>query len=250
VSGSAPAPAPVIRLADVDSTNAYCQREAAALPCPCVVLADRQTAGRGRQGRTWHSPGGENLYVSILLPLAGRDDCIGALPMIAAVAGLDAMRAVGLDSAWIKWPNDLLVADRKLMGVLIETTLLRGRGELAIVGIGINLDLPPDELAQIDRPATSIATELGHPVERGDILAPLLASLFTLWDSLPAGQAALVERWAATSRLTCRDVTIDLPDGTLSGTVTGFAPDGALRLRLPDATTRDIQAGDVHLHRP
>jgi BirA family biotin operon repressor/biotin-[acetyl-CoA-carboxylase] ligase len=244
-----PAPAPVIRLAEVDSTNAYCQREAAALPCPCVVLADRQTAGRGRQGRSWLSPGGENLYLSILVPLAGRESCLGALPMVAAVAGLDALRQVGLNDAWIKWPNDLLVDDRKLMGVLIETTSVKGRGELAIVGIGINLDLSAEELARIDRPATSVAAELGEPVERGVVLAPLLTSFFAHWQVLPEGQAALAQRWSATSRLTGREITVDLPTESLSGTVTGFATDGALLLRLADGSTRPIQAGDVHLRR-
>lgn len=243
-----PAPAPIIHLRTVDSTNAYCQRRAQELPCPCVVLADEQTAGRGRQGRSWHSPDGENLYLSILLPLPQADSHLPALPMAAALAGLDALTAVGVTGAWIKWPNDLLIENRKIMGVLIETCRGRGSRELAVVGIGMNLDMSAADLAAIDRPATSVRAEAGRDVERAELLQALIAAFFAAWEQAQTGGAAALQpRWSAASRLLGRSVQVELPNETLSGTVTAFATDGSLCLRLRDGSDRRVQAGDVHL---
>jgi BirA family biotin operon repressor/biotin-[acetyl-CoA-carboxylase] ligase len=232
----------------LDSTNRYLLDAAATLPSGTLVAADTQTAGRGRQGRAWVSPPGVNLYASLLLKPPELTAPPTILTQAASLAICDTVRAAGVAGAWIKWPNDVLVEQRKLAGVLTECRLTAGVPDALVIGMGVNLNMNATALAAIGQPATSVAAETGRPVERTAFCQALrdrlLANLATL---AGAGPAALHARWVAASRLPGQTVIVTLPTGPVSGTVVALAADGALHLRLADGALRVCQAGEVSL---
>jgi BirA family biotin operon repressor/biotin-[acetyl-CoA-carboxylase] ligase len=172
--------APVVALESVDSTNEEVRRRAAAgAPEGLVVVADSQTAGRGRRGHTWHSPPGAGVYLSLLLrPKVPAAEAV-ALPLRAGLATCRALRALGLEPV-LKWPNDVLVGGRKVAGILVESVTGReGLVDVAVVGIGVNVAAHPMP-ADIAHTATSIESALGRPVPRADLAARLLRALGSL----------------------------------------------------------------------
>ena len=138
-----PALRPLLRrvtvLEEVDSTNRYLDRMAPAERHGHAVLADRQTAGRGRRDRRWHSPAGGNLYFSLGWRFRRADLPFSTLPLLAAVAAAEALRRFGLERHGIKWPNDILVEGKKLAGILVETRGLDPGAPHFVVGIGVNV---------------------------------------------------------------------------------------------------------------
>jgi len=240
---------PDIRWLDsVDSTNRYLLDAAAHLPSGTIVAADTQTAGRGRQGRRWSSPPGVNLYTSILLKPPAATAPAAILTQAASLAIRDTVRAAGVPQAWIKWPNDVLVEQRKLAGVLTECRLAGGHPEALVIGMGVNLNMSTAALAAIGQPATSLAVETGQPVNREAFCQQLHTRLLANLEELAtAGTTALHARWVAASRLPGQLVTLVLPGGDVCGTVTDFGYDGSLFLRLADGSTRAYHAGEVSL---
>jgi BirA family transcriptional regulator, biotin operon repressor / biotin---[acetyl-CoA-carboxylase] ligase len=228
--------------------------EAAALaragaPHGTVVTADRQESGRGRQGRVWHSPAGANLYLSIVLrpPLPPRR--VPPITLAAGVAVCDAVNATGV-AASLKWPNDVLIGDRKVAGILTEMST-RGAGEAAevehvILGIGVNVNLAPsdipDELAAI---ATSLAIARGAPLDRAAFTADLLARLDGWLERFFAGGvSAIAPAWLERAALAGRRVRTA---AGVEGTPVGLDPDGALRVVDADGAEHRVVAGDVAL---
>jgi BirA family biotin operon repressor/biotin-[acetyl-CoA-carboxylase] ligase len=234
------------------------------------LRAERQTAGRGRQGRDWVSPPG-NLYASTLVRLRPTDPAPATLALVAAVALEEVVRAylssrhpsegwglvqrnptssAGPSFRWgdgivgrglyLKWPNDLLLDGAKLSGILLERA-----GDAVVIGIGVNLAHHPQGL---DRPTTSLAAH-GVVIEPGDFLATL-AEAFARWLTRWRGEGLGVVRdqWLARAHPRGTALTARLPDGsTLDGLFDGMDADGALILRLADGTARVIHAGDVFL---
>ena len=259
----------VRRFASIDSTNRYLLDEArAGAPEGVVAVADHQTAGRGRLGRTWEAPAGANLLLSVLLRphldpdrrhLATAAVALAARDAIGAVDGTGDRRATATrDAVGIKWPNDLVVPDgRKLAGVLAEADLASaatGVPAPVVVGIGINVnwpvadeDLPPDLRGR----ATSLRQVWGTAVDREALLAALLGAL--------APRVAALSTGAGRSRLTTdlrsacttlgTTVRVDLPDGSFTGTATAVTDDGHLVVDV-GGTPRTVLAGDVVHLRP
>jgi BirA family biotin operon repressor/biotin-[acetyl-CoA-carboxylase] ligase len=207
------------------------------------LRAERQTAGKGRQGRGWESPAG-NLYASTLVRLRGGDPPAATLALVAAVALEEVVRAALPESRRaalsLKWPNDLLIAGAKLSGILLE----RG-GDWVVVGIGVNIAHHP-ELA--DRAATSLHVE-GAVADVADFaqgLAEMLAAWLHIWRT--QGLAAVAARWRERAHPPGTALTARLPDGSMvTGTFDTLANDGALLIRLADGGVRAIHAGDVFL---
>lgn len=205
-------------------------------------VADQQTGGRGRQGRTWHSPPGENVYLSLLLRLRLAPEALAPLSLVAGLAVADAVeRHLDPGRAKIKWPNDLLVDGRKLAGILVETTL-RGEEAVVVIGVGINvltLDFGPGPYR---RPPTSLALEGARP-SRESVAADLLAALGRRLNTY--GRDGWSE--ALAHDLEVRDALrgdrVRLDDGR-EGRADGFGPDGALRLVTPEGTI-DVRSGEV-----
>jgi len=221
-----------------------------------VVLADEQTGGRGRSGRTWFSPERLGLWVSVLHETALPAEKLAPLSVAAAVSVASALRGeTGLDVK-VKWPNDLLVGGRKLGGFLVELVQTAGGDVQSVVlGVGLNVGIRegdlPDDLAGT---ATSLAIELDRPVRRLDVLRIVLPALERCLESYELECiAGFRERWRELSSTLGREVTI--APGTaggasgplFTGTVTGLAESGALVIRFASGGTREIWFGDVTL---
>jgi BirA family biotin operon repressor/biotin-[acetyl-CoA-carboxylase] ligase len=232
-----------------DSTSDLATARArAGAPHGLVVAADAQIAGRGRLGRSWHSPPGESLYISLLLRPTRPANEIPPLTLLAGAAVADAVAPLGVTPR-LKWPNDVQLigpdgARRKLCGILTEMATAGARVEHVVVGIGINVNgvaFPP-ELA--DR-ATSLRAALGRPVDRTALLAAVLAAFEPRYAAFERrGPAAAVEGFDAYAVLPdrCRVTTAGEP---LEGVALGVDPDGALRLRDDAGQIHRVISGEL-----
>jgi len=240
---------------EVGSTNDVADRAAAdGAPAGTAIVAGAQRAGRGRLGRSWFSPPGAGLYVSVIVrpdrptsPVASSGAASGfsTLTLVAGVALAEALRTISGLPVAIKWPNDLVVARRKLCGILAESAA-GGQGiRYVILGFGINLRTAayPPELA--DR-ATSLEGELGRPVDRGVVLASTLASLDAAFEEARAGGlGAILGRWRALSPSSVgARVRWNGPAGAMGGITQGIDDDGALLVDAGGRRERVI-AGEV-----
>lgn len=244
----------VVVVARTTSTNTELVEQASADPAAwphlSALLADEQTAGKGRLGRHWQAPPGASLALSVLLrpgqlPGGLPIGAFGWLPLIAGVAMKRAVTAQGVTGAELKWPNDVLIDGRKVCGILAE---LLPDSTGVVVGAGVNLTIPADQLPTPT--ATSLVLEgVEHP-DTDALIADYLTTLGTLsyelanagGDAEAAGIRSLVERECATVG---RDVRLELPDGTTRTTrATGLDEAGRLMV-VTDAGPTAISAGDV-----
>ncbi len=246
-------------LDEVDSTN----REACSLardlaPSGTVVVADVQTAGRGRHGRSWFSPRGLHLYCSLIvhqpttLPVA---TWLSFLPVVAGLAAVQAVRDVSGLSVSLKWPNDVMIEDRKAGGILCETTKAKEGDTIAVVGIGLNVNGPRDTFPpDIRSTATTLEAEAGHPVERIPLLAALLNAIERQLDRLASNRLALIrDDYGSVCSTLGRSVRVAFTDGTsLEGVAVAIGPDGRLQVQMAQGSGKpptrelvEIQAGDV-----
>ncbi len=204
------------------------------------LRAGRQSGGRGRQGREWHSPPG-NLYASTLVRLRPGDPPAPTLALVAAVALHEVASAFAGDAAIeIKWPNDLLVAGAKLSGILLERI-----DDAIIVGFGVNLSDHPDEIA---RPAINMGMLGGAPDPARFLEA--LAAGFARWLGRwrEEGLEPIRTRWLAAAHPLGTPLSTHVAGGVrVEGRFDGLDESGALKLRLPDGTAQVIHAGDVFL---
>ncbi len=226
----------------VTSTNDLA-REAARRGWPdrSVFVADYQTAGRGRHGRTWTAPPRTGLLMSVLLRhYGGAPHYYTMLTSVGVCQAIE--RLLGLEPA-IKWPNDVMIDERKVAGVLAEATD-DGAEAVVIVGVGINVDLDAESLARLPD-ATTLTRAAGHRVHRGELLVVVLECL-DAWLALGRGTLATV--WPAWSdRLWGQNQEIRLREGAelVEGVILGGAPDGTLRIATPEGVERRIVAGEI-----
>lgn len=207
-----------------------------------VVIADEQTAGRGRLRRTWFSPRG-NIALSVILRPSRSE--LSSMVMLAALAAAGAIESASGLSAGIKWPNDILVGGRKVCGILIETDA--GGCGYSIIGVGINVNLDPAQYAEIEATATSLSREAGKPVSRLAVARLLLEEMDGLYRRLKSG-ASLVEDWRQKLVTLGRPVTVASPEGSYEGVAETVDVDGSLMVRLGDGSLRRVVAGDVTLN--
>lgn len=239
--------APIVRHDVLGSTNDECLRLAASGAVEgTLVVADRQTAGRGRNGRTWVSPPGVGLYASLLLRPPGTDG-LTLLPLLAGVAAAEAIRAAAACEAFLKWPNDVLVADRKVAGLLVEADLAP-HGSIVVLGLGVNVNTPAEALpARALYPASSLRLETGRLVDRDALLLAWrerVARWLAPWRG--GDSATLLARWSELDALRGRDVCVAGADGgDVRGRDEGVDADGALRVRTADGHVIPVVAGDV-----
>lgn len=200
------------------------------------LRAERQTGGRGRQGREWHSPAG-NLHASTLVRLAAGDPAAPTLALVASVALHEVISSYAPGHRiTIKWPNDLLVDGAKLSGILLERA-----DDAVVIGIGVNLAARPEVL---DRPVSTLADITGTALDAGlflEHLAEAFARWLGRWRS--EGIAPVRTRWLAAAHPIGTALSTSQGDGLFDG----LDDSGALRLRLADGRTRVIHAGDVFL---
>jgi len=238
----------VICLEETDSTNARARQlgeEGAA--DGAVIIADRQSAGRGRLGRRWESPTGVNLYTSILLrPLIPVQQA-PQLTFLSAVAVAESLSQLYQLPARVKWPNDVLVNGRKIAGLLNEMNAETEQVHFVILGVGVNLNMTGEQFPEeLNYPATSVFLETGEKVDRVLFIRTFLEKLDGFYTEFIAdGFVPIRRRWEALCELMNARVRIDQQQGALQGTVVGLDNDGALRLQLDDGRVERVLAGDV-----
>lgn len=243
-----------IFLKTVDSTNSYALSLAEkGYPHGTVVVADAQTKGKGRHGRTWHSPRGKNIYMSIILRKLLKGS-VSLLTLMAAVAVSEAIMKKAPVPLRVKWPNDLMVSDdngfKKVGGILSEARFSGGNLEFAIIGIGINVNLLRDDLSpEIVDSATSLRIALGKDFDRNELLENILSSFDRWYGFLLEGKKReILQRWRTLSLTLGKEVKAITGEGVLEGVAMDIDEEGRLLLRLPSDKIEKISAADlVHL---
>ena len=228
---------------EVSSTNEYARSIATRCGDGTVVLAETQTAGRGRLSRPWSSPQG-GIWMSLILkpeiPLAQayRINMAVSVALARAVFGLYSLKAD------IKWPNDLLINERKLCGILMEISAEVDRLDFALIGIGLNANVDVSSFPE-DWRVTSLSKELGHSVSRTELVQRILQEIEETYNKM--GSEEIYEEWRDRSATLGRYVRITSASGDLEGVVVALLRDGALCLKT-DRGTKRILAGDcIHL---
>jgi len=212
-----------------------------------VVVADRQSSGKGRMGRRWESPGGVNLYASILLRPAILPFEAPKLTFLSAVAVCRAItNCTGLQPT-VKWPNDILLGGAKVAGLLNEMSSETDQVHYVVLGIGVNLNMRAEQFpADLRYPATSLAIAAGKTVSRLRFTRTLLQEIDALYQTyLEEGSAPIMSAWAELCDLTGKAVQVDCNELKIEGTMVGLAEDGALLVRTATGKIENVYAGDV-----
>jgi BirA family biotin operon repressor/biotin-[acetyl-CoA-carboxylase] ligase len=244
VPGTGALGGPIVHLDVTGSTNDRARELAlAGAPAGTVVVAEEQSAGRGRQGRSWLAPRGSALTLSaVLRPTA---ELLPLLPLACALAVCEACEAISPVSCAIKWPNDVLIGGRKVAGILIES---RPGDGWAVVGIGLNVDLSEEELdPELRDTATSLLIASGAPAGRDRALTELFEGL-ARWTGLRASDAhRLLGAYRERDALLGRAISWQSHDGAKQGTAAGIDDRGNLVAFADDETQYVLDAGEVHL---
>jgi BirA family biotin operon repressor/biotin-[acetyl-CoA-carboxylase] ligase len=215
-----------------------------------VVVAESQTAGRGRRGRAWVSPPGRNLYFSVVLRPELRPAEASELTLVASLAVCDALRHAGVD-AGIKWPNDLLASGKKIAGILTELAAEPDRVHWVVVGVGVNVNARVEDFPEeLRSEATSVLLERGTPAPRALFTAACLTALEGWVDRhADEGFEAVRAAWRERSVTLGREVLVRMDGRELRGVAEDIDEQGALVVRGPGGPER-VLAGDVVLLRP
>ncbi|HET9490281.1 MAG TPA: biotin--[acetyl-CoA-carboxylase] ligase [Methylomirabilota bacterium] len=237
---------------EVDSTNARLRNLAQGGACAgTVVLAEGQTAGRGRHGNVWFSPSGVNLYASVLVRPELRAGDLGAYSLIAGLALYDAIKQFGATPS-IKWPNDVLIADKKVGATLLECVTDRDAVEYVIFGVGVNLNVELSVLRAALGPAgdsaTTLAAATGHAIDRNAFAAAYLNALerwVSEWDE--QGSEAILTAWRRREILGGRRVQVQGPEAAWEGRVLGIDDHGRLWIEDTMGHQHALTGEEVHI---
>ena len=208
-----------------------------------IVITDEQIAGRGRLQRVWLSPRGSIALSVILRPTLA---CLPYLTMLASLAVARSIEAVTALKPRLKWPNDVLINEKKVCGILIESNVRADKVDYAIIGIGINVNLRLEDYPEILPIATSLYHELKKEVSRLNLLRHLLVEIENLYLAISAGQS-IFEEWRDSLVTLGKKVRVKSGDAVQEGIAESVTRDGSLLLRRPDGTLNKILAGDVTL---
>ncbi|OIR02180.1 bifunctional ligase/repressor BirA [mine drainage metagenome] len=233
------------------SSNALLLRRAAqGEPSATVLAVEYQTAGRGRLGRTWHAGLGDALTFSLLWRFGSGLAALSGLSLTVGVAMMRALAELGVQGAGLKWPNDVLLNDGKLAGILIEAQGDMLGPSAVVIGIGLNLAVPEALRDRIDQAVSDLAVQGKAPPERNLVLAVLLKHLLSVLRGFAeSGFAPLRAEWESRHVFQQRPVVLWLPDGSqVAGTVLGVTEGGALRLETAQGT-QTFNAGEVSLRK-
>ncbi len=233
----------------LDSTNSELLRRAVPARGCAVLLAERQTGGRGRRGRSWESPLAAHVYLSVARKFEGGLARLGGLSLVAGIAACEALHGLGFRQVALKWPNDLVVADgdglRKLGGLLVEGGGEAAGAARAVVGIGLNVRMPDAVANGIDQPWIDLQA-MDPAVSRNAVVAAVLGALLPALARFDAeGLAPFLPRYAAHDTLAGRRVRVHDAASTWEAPALGIAEDGALQVRTDDGDERRVHAADV-----
>lgn len=230
------------------STNSYLMQNISTTAHATCVAANLQTSGRGRRGRSWHAGLGAGLTFSLLWRFQCGASSLSGLSLAVGVALMRSLHELGISSARLKWPNDVLIEREKLAGILIE---LQGDMEgpsTAVIGVGINLKLPDQLKQQIDQPVTDLAGAMNDTVNPNQLLGVLLKHLTeVLVEFEQGGFTGLRDEWSQHHAYHEQDVRMLMPDGrAIQGVVEGITEDGSLLVKT-EAGLQRFMSGEISL---
>ncbi|HYA15181.1 MAG TPA: biotin--[acetyl-CoA-carboxylase] ligase [Syntrophales bacterium] len=236
---------------ETDSTNLRAKLLASdGAPEGTVVVAESQTRGRGRRGRSWFSPSGEGIYTSIILRPSISPNEAPKLTLMASVAVAETLLSMtSLKNINIKWPNDILINGRKIAGILTEISMEMDRIDYIVVGVGINVNTPYKSLPlDIQDIATSVLMETGKPFPRIALLRAYLEWLEIYYDTFKTrGFEPIMNRWKSLADIVGHRVSVDMIDRVRVGEVIDIDKDGFLILKEDAGSIERIISGDVTL---
>ena len=233
--------------AEIDSTNSYLmQCDAPAVGGIRIALTDNQTAGRGRHGRTWQSPAGSGLCLSIAYTFGRQPENLAALTLAMGLGVAESLEGVGVVGVQLKWPNDLIADDGKLGGIRTEAQAPNGGAITVVTGVGINLDLREALATNLERKVADLERYASETPERNELAARLIDGIcgtFVTYEM--SGFAAYAERWPHRDWLLGRDLTISLAQEQIRGVGAGVANDGALLVDTGSGSVSRVTSGTV-----
>lgn len=239
-------------LFEVDSTNQYLNNKSFdGAASASLVLAEHQTNGKGRRGRTWVSPFGGNLYLSLLWRFQMGPAQLGCLGLVIAVSIVRVLHQIGITDAGVKWPNDIYWHDKKLAGILLEMRGESSGPSAVVIGLGVNISMPinkVDSIDIIDQPWIDIESILKSKVERNHFSSLIINEVFNVLNIFPDQQKKLLDEWKNMDVLKDQTIEVRFPDKTIEGTALGINKDGALRL-LSNGKEMICHSGEVSIRR-
>jgi BirA family biotin operon repressor/biotin-[acetyl-CoA-carboxylase] ligase len=237
---------PVLVFDSLDSTNAEALRSVErGMAAPFLVLAERQTAGRGRRGRKWVSPFAENLYYSLVLRIDGGMRQLEGLSLVVGLAVMQTLRDLGIAGAGLKWPNDVLVGEKKIAGILLE--LVGDPADVCHVVLGVGINVNMQEADEVDQQWTSMYLEAGNGFDRNLLVAHLGGVLQEhLNRHQSAGFSVLQAQWEQGHLWQGRAVSLIAGVNRIDGVVMGIDGQGALRLKV-DGVEKVFSGGELSL---
>jgi len=237
---------PVLVFDSIDSTNAEALRAIErGQAAPFLVLAERQTAGRGRRGRKWASPFAENIYYSLVLRIEGGMRQLEGLSLVVGLAVMQALRELGIPAAGLKWPNDVLVGQKKIAGILLE--LVGDPADVChvVLGVGINVNMQMTD--EVDQQWTSMRLDSGKAFDRNNLVAVLGEKLQAYLNRHQIGGfSAIQAEWEQNHLWQGRAVSLIAGVNQIDGEVLGIDSQGALRLKV-DGVEKVFSGGELSL---
>jgi BirA family biotin operon repressor/biotin-[acetyl-CoA-carboxylase] ligase len=243
----------------VDSTNSFAKKLAyKGCSNGTVVTAERQTSGRGRLGRAWHSPDGAGIWMSIVLRTSMPPGHIQGITLAASVAVVNAVNSIKGVKAGIKWPNDIILGDKKVCGILTEMSCGIDGENFAVTGIGINVSQSQGSFTgELEGKAVSLASYLqqyakgnAEPVKikRSNLIIEVLLQFEqVLSENGNINMAKVIEEWKEHSVTLGKEVRVISPKGEYTGTAEDITPDGRLVLKRSDGSMNEILSGEVSI---
>ena len=230
----------------VDSTNTVlAERQRAGAAAPEICTAEIQNAGRGRHGRRWLSGLGQSLVLSVSWRFALQPRELGGLPLAIGIVLAEALACDGYEGVMLKWPNDMVVEDRKLAGILVETSRAGRDSVVCVIGVGFNLDLAPADSRWIDQPWTDFARSFGRVPARSELVPRAANAILDACERYPdGGLAPFASRWDERDALRGRPVRVRSGRESVDGVARGIDRDGALLVEHGAGTVR-CDTGEV-----
>ncbi len=237
----------LISFEKLDSTNTYSKLNIDNLDDKTVVSADFQSAGRGRFTRTWTDVGAENIYMTFVLkPSDEMKEIYANLTQYLSVCLCKELELLGL-SPKIKWPNDVLLDNKKVCGILAESVIKGGKLKGIVLGIGVNLNSTVDILSQIDRPATSVNLELGRKIDKQDFMQKLISRFLEGHDEFLINGFSLIKDYYEQNSFIPlgENISVAVFDKHKTGIFRGFDDNGNLLLGMADYKIENINMGEI-----
>lgn len=232
----------------IDSTNTYVKDRLHELPQGFVCLAEAQTNGRGRRGKTWVSPFGSSIYMSMAWTFKGGYQSMAGLSLLVGIAINRSLKKIGVNDCKLKWPNDVYHNLKKLAGILVEVEGQVGSDASAIIGIGINVDLPAS-IDEIDQPFVDLASITQKPVDRNELVALIIVTLTTMLKEFEIrGLAPFLSEWKEADLFYNEYVYLESGNNRIHGLSKGINEGGALLLENAGKVTPH-HGGEISVRR-